>query len=485
MKQRDNEILCSRGFKNMLELSVEHIIGIVITLAGITLVGIYSGKKVKNASDFSTGGRNAGYALVAGTILGTACGGASTIGTAQLAFDYGISAWWFTIGAAIGCLILGLIFAKPLCQTKSDTIPEILAEEYGGISGPVSSVFVSMGMFLNIVAQVLSAVALLTSMFNINPSIAAIISTTLMACYVVFGGVWGTGLVGIVKLILIYLSVTIAGVLAFTVGGGTLGFKAALPAFPYFHIFGRGIMTDVFGSFSVALGMLSTQIYIQAVISGKTVRESKIATLISAFLILPIGLGSVLVGMYMKSNYPHMDSALAFPVFVLKVLNPWIGGIVLATLLIAVVGTGAGLALGIGTIFSKDIYKTYINKKANDGQQLMITRIIILVILGITLIFAGSNIKSLILKWSFMSMGLRGATAFVPLCAALFLKGKVRSNMVICAMIFGPLTVLFGEILFPDFIDPLFSGLVVSVLFITVGLLLKTKEEDTSIGGQL
>ena len=176
----------------MLELSIKHIIGIIITLLGITIVGIYSGKNIKSSLDFSTGGRNARYPLIVGTILGTAAGGASTIGTAQLAYVYGFSAWWFTLGAGIGCLILGLFFVKPLYQTGSDTVPEMLSEEYGGASGAISSAFVSLGIF-KYYSLVLSAVALLTSMFNINSNIAAAISMALMACYVVFGGVWGIG----------------------------------------------------------------------------------------------------------------------------------------------------------------------------------------------------------------------------------------------------------------------------------------------------
>lgn len=465
----------------MLELSVKHIIGIIITLIGITIVGIYSGKNIKSSSDFSTGGRNAGYPIIAGTILGTAVGGASTIGTAQLAFVYGFSAWWFTLGAGIGCLILGLFFVKPLYQTGSDTVPQMLSEEYGGISGPISSTFVSLGIFLNIIAQVLSAVALLTSMFNINPNIAAVISMVLMACYVVFGGVWGTGMVGIAKLILIYISVIAAGFLALKGGGGVIGFKEALPALPYFSLFGRGVWIDIAAGFSVVIGLLSTQTYIQAVVSGKNMRESKIGALISAFLTMPIGLAGIFIGMYMKLNYPDLNPASAFPAFVMNIMNPWMGGIVLATLLVAVVGTGAGLALGVGTIFTKDIYKNYINKRADDGQLLKVTRIMILVILGLTLVFVSGNIKSLILKWSFMSMGLRGATVFAPLCAALFLQGKVRPVMAVCSMIFGPLSVLLGKILLPESIDSLYLGIAVSFTFIIIGLILEKRDLNKDI----
>ena len=187
----------------MLALSFLHILGITFTLLLITLVGAYSGRKVKTSSDFSVGGKKAGAAIISGTIMGTLVGGASTIGTAQLAFLYGFSAWWFTLGAGIGCLILSLAFSEPLYRTNKETIPQILSEEFGSKAGPISGIFVSLGTFLNIIAQILASAALLTSMLDMSTITAAFISISLMAAYVIFGGVWGTGLVGIVKLILL------------------------------------------------------------------------------------------------------------------------------------------------------------------------------------------------------------------------------------------------------------------------------------------
>lgn len=79
-------------------MTVQHYIGAIVVLVLITAVGIYSGRCVSSAGDFASGGRKAGIGVVAGSIIGTLVGGASTIGTAQLAFNYGFSAWWFTLG---------------------------------------------------------------------------------------------------------------------------------------------------------------------------------------------------------------------------------------------------------------------------------------------------------------------------------------------------------------------------------------------------
>lgn len=453
----------------MLELTYQHILGIIATLVLIIIIGAYSGKLVKSAEDFSHGGKKAGKGIIAGTIMGTLVGGASTIGTAQLAFLYGFSAWWFTLGAGIGCLILAFLFAGPLYKSDKETVPQILAEEFGPVTRPISSIFVSLGTFLNIVAQILAASALITSMFKISPIAASIISIILMAVYVIFGGVLGAGLVGVAKLILLYISVIAGGIIAITVGGGLSRFTAAFPSYPYFSLFGRGIWVDGAAGFSLLLGVLSTQTYIQAVLSAKNLREAKMGSLISGILIPPIGIAGIFIGLFMKMDHPDMNAASAFPAFVMEYMNPWLGGVVLATLLVAVVGTGAGLSLGISTIFTKDIYKNYMNKNASDEKQLQISRFVIIMTLVVALLFTAGNAKSLILKWSFMSMGLRGATVFVPLCSTLFLKGKVRSGYAIASMVLSPLSVMVGKWFLPESFDPLFLGIFISFALIVIG----------------
>ncbi len=153
----------------MYNLSTMHIIWIVVTLVGFSALGVYSGRRVKSAADFAVGGRKASAAVVSGTIMGTLVGGSATVGTAELAFRYGISAWWFHIGSGIGCAILGLALAKSLHASSLQTIPQYLLRTYGKGIGPITSIFLSIGMFLSIVAQGLAVVALITSMFRPEP----------------------------------------------------------------------------------------------------------------------------------------------------------------------------------------------------------------------------------------------------------------------------------------------------------------------------
>ena len=68
-----------------MHLTPWHVVGLLATIALIIGVGIYSGRKVRSAADFASGGGKAGAWIVCGAIMGTLVSGQATIGTAQLA----------------------------------------------------------------------------------------------------------------------------------------------------------------------------------------------------------------------------------------------------------------------------------------------------------------------------------------------------------------------------------------------------------------
>ena len=461
-------------------MTLLHYIGAILVLILITGVGIYSGKRVSSAGDFATGGRKAGVGIVAGSIIGTLVGGSSTIGTAQLAFTYGFSAWWFTLGGGIAVLILGLVFAKPLYNSEISTLPQVFSKEYGQKESTISTILMSMGSFLSIVAQLLAGIALITSVSSLGSGGATIFIILLMLAYVIFGGVWGAGLVGIVKTILIYCTVIVCGVIAINLGGGISSFKAALPDAQYFNLIARGPFVDLGAGISLILGVTTTQAYIQAIISAKSLKISKAGALVSALLIPVIGVAGIFVGMYMRINHPYLSPAAAFPTFIMQNTPPIFAGIIMATLLVTLVGTGAGMSLGLSSMICNDIYKVYFNKNASDKTLLKAARIVIALILGAAALFTTGNLGSLILGWSFMSMGLRGAVAFAPLCCSMFLPGRINKKFALTAFIIGPILVLVGKFTLPSFIDPLFLGVGVSILIMLVGYFTNRKQYNVT-----
>ena len=112
-----------------------------------------------------------------------------------------------------------------------------------------------------------------------------------------------------------------------------------------------------------------------------------------------------------------------------------------------------------------------LNRKLDGKKSLMVSRAAIVAALVGAFTLTLGNMGSFINNWSFMSMGLRGAAIFVPLCGACFLKGKIPKGAAYAAVIVGPIMTLAGRFILPSGIDPVFLGILAALLIFAVGAL--------------
>ncbi|MDR0862363.1 MAG: sodium:solute symporter family protein [Oscillospiraceae bacterium] len=467
-------------------MTLWHIVGLSATLIVIVALSLFSGRKVKSAADFASGGGKTGSLIIAGAIMGTLVGGSSTVGTAQLAYEYGLSAWWFTLGGGIACLILALGFVKPFRKTGASTLVGIVSHEYGQTSGMLASILSSIGTFINIISQMLAATAVIAVVLPKLGTVPALLcAAALMALYVIVGGVQSAGAVGVLKLVLLYVAMIGSGIIVLILTKGWNPLVADIHALEaaavesgkavnYFSLFARGFGKDAGAGLSLVFGVLTTQTYAQAVLAGKSDSASRKGALISAIMIPPIGIGGILVGLYMRVNFPPETGLIAknaLTQFILDYMPAPLAGVVLATLLIAVVGTGAGLSLGISTIIGNDIVKKVSHKIDDPKKNLLFSRVCIIVVLLVACSMSTGSLGDVILNFAFMSMGLRGAVVFVPLLGALWFPGRIDKKFIIASIIISPLCVLiFGVTGWVTF-DSLFVGIAASFVICLLGLL--------------
>jgi len=443
----------------------------------VTAIGLNAARHVKTAADFAVGGRASGVPLIVGTIIGTIIGGSATVGTAQLAFTIGFSAWWFTLGAGIALLLLAIFYARPLRASGYTTIPQFLVAHYGPQAGPVCSISASLGIFFSLVSNILAATPLVGAIFGTSIAQAAGIVFLLIVAYVFFGGVWGTGLVGIFKTVLTYITLI---AITFTVCremGGLAAFTAAFPAYPWFSLFGRGVAVDVGSALALIVGTLTTQTYVQAIYAAKDVETARRGAIVAALITLPSGVPAVMAGMFMRVHHPDIAPINALPLFILNYLPPWLGGIAIATLLLAAIGSAAGLALGIGTMLSRDIVADVFNYKS-ERLLLWVNRGMVLAVTLAAALFTFGNLHSMVLQWNFLSMGLRGAGTFLPLTAAIFMPNKIRAQAAVISIICATAVLIIGKLVLPANFDPLYLSLAISAIILAFGR--KKTETDVS-----
>lgn len=437
-----------------------------VTLGALAGAGLYLGRRVTSAVDFTLAGRRGGVTVVAGTIMGTLVGGASTIGTAQLAFAYGLSAWWFTLGAGLGCALLATAVAGPVRRAGYETIPQVLVAAYGPRVGPVSAILSAASMFLTIVGQLLAAIALVTAVVPV-PSRMVALAVAVAAAMYVFSGIRGTGLLGLAKIGLLYAGLAASGIVAYALGGGLAGLRADLPDGAWFNLFGRGL-ADADAAMSMVLGVLCTQTYFQALAAASDARTAQRGAWLCAVVIPPVGVAGVVVGLFMRVRLPELDPALALPTFVTSYMPPVVAGVILATLLVATIGTAAGMALGISTVLTRDVYQRWLRGRATDHGILRGARVAIVVVLTAATVVASGRLGDFILTWVFLSFALRGSAVCIPLLAALFFRTRVRAEAGLAAVVAAPGVALAAAWLGPAWMHAGYVGLVVSaaVLFL-------------------
>ena len=205
-------------------MNIIQICGAVGVMLLIIIVGVWSGRKVKSAADFASGGGKAGPGLVIGMVMGTMVGGACTIGTAQLAYEYGLSAWWYTLGSSMAALMMAFVHTKRYRRVKSETVVGVLRLEFGMQSELIASVFLIMGLILSLAAQIISATTVVPYIFSGMGDLGSLLLiAVLMMAYVFFGGAMGAGEIGKIKIVLLYAAIITGTVIVLkNMGLGTM-----------------------------------------------------------------------------------------------------------------------------------------------------------------------------------------------------------------------------------------------------------------------
>lgn len=399
-----------------MSLTFLHILIISATVFAVIGSGFYVSRSVRSSAGYSVAGRSAGASLVAGSIAGTVVGGGATVGTAQLAYSFGLSAWWFTLGSGIAFILMGIFYAKRLRNTALETIPQYLELYYGKKAEMLSSIISSIGILLSAVASSLPGIEIISALFGLTPFLSALLLMALVIAYTFFGGMKSAAVSGILKMVIIWISLFISGAIAFLL----LQENNTLSSFPasHFDLMGQGTDSAMAHLFSVIVGVLCTQTYIQCIFSAGTPLKAASGCFIAALIVIPIGLPSVAVGM-----------------------------------------------------ISHDILSPLL-KITDDKKFLRLTKLTVLAVMILASLIAIMNRGTEILFWNYLSMGLRGGGIFLPLTLAVFWPGHLNADWAVFSMAGSTIAAITAALAkFP--FDPLFIGLAVSFLLILPGLRLK------------
>ncbi len=389
-------------------------------------IGFYFARKERTSAQYFLAGRNVGWFAIGASLFATNVSSEHFIGLAGSGAATGMAVGHFEWLACLIVLILGWVFAPFYLRSKVFTMPEFLERRYGSASRWYLTIVSILSYVLTKVSVTLFAGGLLlkqvmgwdmytsalvlviaTGIYTIAGGLAAVIYTELVQMFVLVGGAVTLTLLGLNE-------VGGFGALQQSVPDGFFSMFKPIsdPNFPWTGI--------VFGAPILGIWYWCTDQYIvQRVLSAKGLNHAQSGTIFAGFLkILPVFI-LVMPGIIARALYPDIAGDEAYPILVTRLLPVGLKGIVIASLLAALMSSLAACFNSSSTLFTIDIYKK-LKPNASEKRLVNVGRIAtgVLVVLGILWVPFIKYISSQIYVY------LQSVQAYIsPPIAAVFLFG--------------------------------------------------------------
>src|SRR5690606_3315372 len=108
---------------NILDTTV-----LILYFGALIIVGIIGINKAKSEKDFILAGSRIGYFTHVGCLAAVIIGGAATMGSTTLGYEFGVSGFWFVTMMGIGIASLGLFLVKKISVYEVFTISQLLGK---------------------------------------------------------------------------------------------------------------------------------------------------------------------------------------------------------------------------------------------------------------------------------------------------------------------------------------------------------------------
>jgi SSS family solute:Na+ symporter len=430
------------------------------------IIGVVSRRKARGIDDFFVAGRKGGALLITGSLLATIVGGSATVGMAGLGFSRGLTgAWWLLVGS-VGLVVLGLFFAKKVRGFGLYTLPELVAKQYDGRVGLAASVLIIITWVGVIAAQIIASGTILGILGVGTPLMWMVVFTIIFITYSVLGGQQA-----VIRTDAVQTGIILAGIfggLALVLSrlGGFSGLVSSLSA----ESFAFPVSSQFSGHELASLLLLVGLTYVvgpdmySRLFCARDSDTARKSALWAALIIIPIAFGITLIGMGASALFPGISPEQALPVIITEVLPPFMGGVVLAALLGALMSSADTCLLSASTIMTVDIIGRF--KKSLSPQATLSYSRWAMVIIGVAALLLALVMKgvisTLLFAYTVYTAGI------IPPVIIGFYKDKLRVTPLgaLAAIIGGGVAALVSKILNIAYLDLGSLGISVSLLFL-------------------
>lgn len=390
----------------------------------------------KNAEDYFLASKSLPWWAIGASLIAANISAEQFIGMSGSGFAIGLAIASYEWMAAITLLVVGKYFLPIFIRKGIYTIPEFVEQRFSTNLKTILAVFwIALFVFVNLTSVMYLGARALDTIIGVGDGSLMMISVVglgvFAAAYSIYGGLAAVAWTDVIQVVLLIVGGLVTAFLALehVSPDGTIinGFRHIYEVVPEkFSMIlqqgeiitpgGRDAWLDLPGLSVLIGGMWVANLYywgfnqyiIQRTLAAKSIQESQKGIVFAAFLKLLIPLIVVIPGIiaYVLNADPSgqlTESSLdptfvtasgavandnAFPWLVTNFIPVGLKGLVLAALAAAIVSSLASMLNSTATIFTMDIYRPYINKRATDKQTVRVGRATAMIALVIAILIA-------------------------------------------------------------------------------------------------
>lgn len=459
-------------------------------MVSMLVIGIYAGKKQQSSEDYFLAGKSVNVFSLTCLWLSSWIGGASIVGTAERAFDRGITAVWYVLIIAISLVIFALSFTKTIKRISErfdlTTYPDFIEQRYDSKTRLVASICTILGMTGFVASQFLAGGGILSALTGWDSRTSLIIVAVVITFYTASGGLlavtytdWFQTLILIVGIVLLGVPVCLH-----RLEGGLQAF-AQLPN-EYFDLGSWGWISILGLGISTLFSFYTNMDNYTRCIAAKDEKASMKGAMIAAAGIFIIAVSATFLGMSAKLIVPEATGANALAYLIVDIFPVGVRGILLIGIIAAIMSSADICMLTASTSLVKDVYKRYIAPDITD-QRLQKITVICSFAIGAVAVFLTFNSQNVI-DVMFIALTVNSAGLFLPTVFGMFWR-RANASAAFVSALCSLIVILFwfagreagwGRIF--EF-DPLWPGIITSaVLFFPLSICKhQTPEEEQKI----
>ncbi|TQF00189.1 MAG: sodium/proline symporter PutP [Spiribacter salinus] len=445
----------------MFGMSIPIVVTFAIYLLGMILIGAYVYGRTETLSDYILGGRSLNSTTAGLSANASDSSGWILLGLPGWAYVAGIDAMWMLLGLAIGMYLAWKFVAMRLrVYTEKGgnalTIPaffEYRFEDNSRALRVISTAIILVFFTLYVSSGLVAGGLLFEEVFGIESKIAIASTVVVIVIYTFIGGFLAVSYTDVVQALLMIVALVVVPLAAVAaIGGFTPLFDGLTAREPALLSMGSQVSFDadegvwnasgtfgliaIISSMAWGLGYFGQPHILARFMGIRSAENVKAARRISITWVIIAMLGAVLVGL---TGIVYFDTALDDPEKVILVLidaliNPWLGGFLLAAILAAVMSTADSQLVVASSALTEDLYRGFVNRDAPENQLVWLGRfaVIVIAVIAYTLALQGGGVLDLV-AYAWAGFG----SAFGPLVLlSLYWRGVTR-NGALAGMITG------------------------------------------------